>query len=887
MNKGIRTRALILVLVTLSIVLTVNTLILTWGFASHQKRSLENKTRLIGEHLREQIDRSINLGMPIEFLEGVNEYCRDIIDENKDIGYCMITDPSSRVLFHNDPLMAGRFLKDPVSQNISALTAGEVQKWTSDGVDYYDVPLPVKDTDGKLVGIIRLGLKYDTVTSQIYPLLWSSFAVALVTFLLASGFVTVFVSRKVVNPLVDMSSTAGLIAEGDLSRRLVIPRGQDEIVQLATSFNSMAESLEEREQRIQQGYRDLEKANKDLAESYRRLEGTAMELEQKSENLREKVGELSFLHQATDRLRESIELTDILQSAARDITESQGYDRVLFFLLDDEADTLEEKASLGFGDKPRPPVSWSLDSNNIFSVAVMEKSVHYVAQAALDSRVPDELISALDLREFAIIPMVGKDRCVGVIMVDNRRSVRPMRKDKLDILATFASTVAMAVENAYLYNQLVANLETVERANEELRRLDETKTNFLSLASHELRTPLVSVMGCLNLMLSKDLGAITNEQQRMLEIAVKGAIRLRDIIEDLLMVAKIEGGSMPIKFRWVSIEDIINSSIDEVTVMLEQRDIQFKTEALDLLPKLEADPERLHQCFTNLIGNAVKFTPDGGVVTVRGRKVKLDKNTRQVVPVTYDNSILSSDTLLELTVEDTGIGIKKENIEKIFEKFYEAGDVDSHSTGKVKFMGGGTGLGLSIVRGIVEGHHGRIWAESDGEDPVKCPGSRFITLLPIKQTSAKSPVESFELQSQAVAVSTHTTVRSGRKHKVLLIEDDDDIVTFTKLILEKKYRVMVSRDGFEGLKLAYAEKPDVILLDVWMRGIDGFEVCRILKGNKATSDIRVAMFTAAAQKHEIRRGMDAGADDYITKPFSPAELIQRIEALIDNRAEVT
>ncbi len=887
MKNSLRTRSLFLVLVTLSLILAVNTLILTWGFASHQKRSLENKTRLIGEHLREQLYRSINLGLPLEFLEGVNEYCRETIEENRDLGYCMVTDTDSRVLFHNDPLMAGRFLKDPVSTNKARLIVGDVQIWADDGVKYYDVPIPVNDPDGKFLGVIRLGLKYDTVTNQISPLLWSSFAVALVTFLIASGVVTVFISRKVVNPIVELSSTASLIAEGDLTRRLDVPPGGDEIVHLASSFNRMAESLQEREARIQQGYKDLEKANKELAESYRQLEGTAMELEQKSQNLKEKVGELSFLHLATDRLRESIELTEILSSVARDVTEGQGYDRVIVLLVDEDDGRIEEKASLGFGDLPRQPVSMPLDVNNIFSVTVAEKTIQYVAQASLDSRVPEELITALDLREFAIIPMVGKDRCVGSVLVDNRKSQRPMRKDKLDILATFASTAAMAVENAYLYNQLVNNLETVERANMELRKLDETKTNFLSLASHELRTPLVSVMGCINLMLSRDLGSISEEQQRMLEIAIKGATRLRDIIEDLLMVAKIEGGRMPIKFRWVSMEDIINTAIDEVTVMLEQRQITFKTEGLELLPKLEADPERLHQCFTNLIGNAVKFTPDGGTVTVSGRKVKPDKDGRQLVPVTYDNSILSSDTLIEVTVADTGIGIKKENLERIFDKFFEAGDVDAHSTGKVKFMGGGTGLGLSIVRGIVEGHHGRVWAESEGEDVDRCPGARFVTLLPIKQTPQKSPVEELEVRRAVRTEPRAGAAKSLRKHKILLIEDDEDIITFTRLILEKKYRVMVSRDGFEGLKLAYSEKPDVVLLDIWMRGIDGFEVCRILKGNKMTAGMKVAIFSAAAQKHEIDRGFDAGADDYITKPFTPSELMARIEGLIDSAAGVS
>lgn len=886
MKSSLKTRSVLVVIVSLSLILAVNTLILTWGFASHQKRALENKTRLIGEHLRDQLDRSLSLGLPLEYLEGVNEYCRAVIDDNKDLGYCMVVGADNRVLFHNDPLMAGRFLKEPGS-GAEDIQGGKVQLWETDGVKYYDIPIPLEDPDGVLLGLIRLGLKYDTVINQIYPLLWSSAAVAFLTFILASALVTLFISRKVINPIVDLSKTSGLIATGDLSRRLDIPPGDDEIVKLAVSFNSMAVSLQERDERIQQGYRDLEKVNKDLADSYRRLEGTAMELEHKSQNLKDKVGELSFLHQATDRLRESIELNDILTSVARDTTNGQGYDRALVVLVDEKNSTIEEKVSHGFEGRRRELLSIPLDTQNIFAAAVSGKSVQYVAQASLDSRVPADLVDALNLKEFAIVPMVGKDRCVGAILVDNRSSMRPMRKDKLDILVTFASTTAMAVENAYLYSQLVDNLETVERANLELRKLDETKTNFLSLASHELRTPLVSVMGCLNLLYSGDLGGVQEEQRRMLEIAMKGATRLRDIIEDLLMVAKISGGRMPIKLRWSSVDEIVNSAIDEVTVMLGQRRIAIKTEALELLPKIEADPERLHQCFTNLIGNAVKFTPDGGTVTISGRKVKLDKHSTRLIPIPYDNSILSSDTLVELTVEDTGIGISKENLDKIFDKFYEAGDVDAHSTGKIKFMGGGTGLGLSIVKGIVEGHKGRIWAESDGEDTERCPGARFIMLFPIKQPAGSSEIPAFSREKLGRAKPAHLRSNTLTRHKVLLIEDDEDIITFTRLILEKKYTVLVSRDGFDGLRNAFYEKPDVVLLDIWMHGIDGFEVCRILKSNKHTSDIRVAMFTAAAQQHEVDRGYNTGADDYITKPFTPVELMERVAKLIDSGAGVT
>ncbi|MBI5694159.1 MAG: response regulator [Nitrospirae bacterium] len=881
---------LLVVFATLSLVLGANTLILSWGFASFQKETLQTKTRILGEHLREQLARAINLGLPLDALEGVNESCREIIEDDKDIGYAMLVDTQSRILYHNDPLLAGRFLRDPASVKASAATDYVVQTRTEDDVRYYDVSIPIFDTDHKLLGSVRLGLKYNSVSAHIYPLLIKSFFVALFTFILASALVSFLVSRKIVNPIVELSGTASQIAEGDLSRRLDIS-SRDEVGQLADSFNRMAESLREREERIQDGYRDLETANESLQYSYAQLEEAAAELELKGSHLNEKVAELSFLHDATDRLRLSIELDDILSSVVRDTTVGLGYERVLLALVDDSSKTLTERLAIGFDGKDRPPFSEPLDGSSVFAAAVSERGVQYVAQASLDSRVPKHVEESLNLKEFAVIPMVGKDRCVGALIADNRRTSMPIRKDKLDIMNTFASTAAMAVENAYLYRQLVDNLDTVERANRELRMLDRTKTNFLSLASHELRTPLVSVMGYLNLMLAGDLGEISAEQREMLEIAIKGASRLRDIIEDLLMVAKIEGGRMPLKLRWISASDVVGSSIDEIKTFMGGREVAIKTEGLELLPKFEADFSRVQQCFINVIGNAVKYTPDGGRITVSGRKVKVDREKGKIKPVPFDNSILSSDTYLEFVVEDTGIGINKEDLEKIFDKFFEAGDVDMHSTGKSKFLGGGTGLGLSIVKGIVEAHHGRIWAESDCSDAERCPGSRFVMLVPMKQPVSKAeaplPVMEKEAFARTEASVPNMPKVAAQKPRVLLIEDDEDTIVFTRLILDKKFSVSVAKDGFEGLKKAFSEKPVAILLDVWMHGIDGLEVCRILKENKRTSDIPVAMFTAAAQQHERERGMSAGADDYITKPFTPAELNQRIEKLISSAARVS
>jgi signal transduction histidine kinase len=185
----------------------------------------------------------------------------------------------------------------------------------------------------------------------------------------------------------------------------------------------------------------------------------------------------------------------------------------------------------------------------------------------------------------------------------------------------------------------------------------------------------------------------------MLEIATKGASRLRDIVEDLLMVAKIEGGRLPLKLRVISMAEVISASLDEVRPFLNQRNVDIKLSNLDLLPKLEADFDRLQQCMTNLIGNAVKFTPDGGSINLSGRKVKIDKKNGRLKYMPFDNSILSADTYIEVVVEDTGIGIAKDHLEKIFDKFFELAMLTPIRPARLN-SGGGTGLGFPSYRGI-------------------------------------------------------------------------------------------------------------------------------------------------------------------------------------------
>ncbi len=275
----------------------------------------------------------------------------------------------------------------------------------------------------------------------------------------------------------------------------------------------------------------------------------------------------------------------------------------------------------------------------------------------------------------------------------------------------------------YLQEQNVALIEKLERkfselqaTYERLKHLEEAKSNFISVASHELRTPLTVIHSYTQML--EILPAIQSDAvaKEMLAGVAKGTARLREIIGDMVSVIRMELTDRNIDFAPVSIRSIIKKIETEHTQTVAERKLMLETELADDLPMVNGDTKQLQSALTRIVGNAIKYTPDGGRIAIIVRL--LDKTG------TDDQSFV------EVVIADEGVGIDLDKQKLIFEKFSTAEDVALHSTSKTEFMGGGAGLGLTIAKGIVESHNGRIWVESDGYDPENLPGSKFFVLLP-------------------------------------------------------------------------------------------------------------------------------------------------------------
>jgi signal transduction histidine kinase len=259
--------------------------------------------------------------------------------------------------------------------------------------------------------------------------------------------------------------------------------------------------------------------------------------------------------------------------------------------------------------------------------------------------------------------------------------------------------------------RLAERTNELERTYHTLEQMDRTKISFIEVSAHELRTPLTLVKGYSQMLAQKFKDNV--ELQALTEGILDGTDRMTEVVSNMLDVSRIDSKILKLVPEEMNIGVIISRVYTTFKEALQERHLSLSVQGVEGLPTIYADPDQLYKVFYHLVMNAIKYTPDGGRITIQGHVVEEQPGKREI----------------EVSVADTGIGIAPEHHEFIFEKFYQTGEVLLHSSGKTKFKGGGPGLGLAIARGIVEAHKGRIWVESPGYDETKLLGSKFFVRL--------------------------------------------------------------------------------------------------------------------------------------------------------------
>jgi len=264
-------------------------------------------------------------------------------------------------------------------------------------------------------------------------------------------------------------------------------------------------------------------------------------------------------------------------------------------------------------------------------------------------------------------------------------------------------------------------IEDLQKSNKVLRQLDRNKMEFIQVAAHELRTPLTVLKGYVNVLGSLAGTAGNTSLGEVIQGILKGTDRIHQVVNLMLDVTRIDSEALKAASVPVSLRHVIEDVIKGLRAAVDERKIEFVLEHPQEASQFNGDPDLIQKMLYQLIVNAVKYTPDGGKVTISTRTAKMDDDTPCV----------------EITVKDTGIGLDAEHQELVFEKFYQVGGVELHSSGKTTFKGGGPGLGLAIVRGVARAHGGNVWVESSGHDEVNFPGSTFYLQLPLTASQSQ------------------------------------------------------------------------------------------------------------------------------------------------------
>ena len=427
----------------------------------------------------------------------------------------------------------------------------------------------------------------------------------------------------------------------------------------------------------------------------------------------------------------------------------------------------------------------------------------------------------------------------------------------------------------YILSRMRHRREIMKREHAE--QLNEAKLQFFINISHEIRTPMTLIINPLEKLLAEKKGG---EVQKTYLMIYRNAQRILRLINQLMDIRKLDKGQMFMKFRETDMVGFIDDVMLTFDYMARKKKIHFSFEHVMPQLKVWVDMNNFDKILMNIFSNAFKYTPEQGEITVTlstGR----DSTRRDPLKEYF-----------EITVTDNGIGLDREKIERIFERFYQ---IDNDVT-KSNF---GTGIGLHLSRSLVELHHGIILAENR-ED---APGSRFIIRIPLGSAHLRTD----ELEDVEAVITPHTVWvkpektdlegafeeeedeeskkagKSKNRMRILIVEDEEEILSYLKEELEGDYRIMTRKNGREAYDTILADTPDLVISDIMMPEMDGLSLCRKIKQNTNVNHVPVILLTAKSKPEDTMEGMATGADAYMVKPFNTELLKSTIANLIANR----
>ena len=414
----------------------------------------------------------------------------------------------------------------------------------------------------------------------------------------------------------------------------------------------------------------------------------------------------------------------------------------------------------------------------------------------------------------------------------------------------YATFLGFVIYNSYRF--LLSRKLAIEESKRQ-KQINELKNNLYTNISHEFRTPLTVILGMTDSLVNELKE--TPDVKNTLEMIRRNSQNLLTLVNEMLELSKLESGHVQVEYVQIDVVLLIKYLGESFSSYASKKNIQFKVHSeIDELV-MDVDTEKLSAIISNLLSNAIKFTPPYGNIELHFK--------------------CQHDGFLEINVRDSGVGILKEDLPHIFDRFYQA---DTSFAKKAE----GTGIGLALTKDLLTELGGQISVTST---PGK--GSVFTVLIPITHNAPTNELNYPDLNMEKLSNIPVGHVKenaiNSESHDlplILLIEDHKDVAQYITQCLSGSYKTLVAASGDEGLELAFAHLPDIVITDVMMPGKDGYEVCKTLKEDELTNHIPIIMLTAKATTEDRLHGLSHGADAYLSKPFLREELLTRIEQLI-------
>ncbi len=580
-------------------------------------------------------------------------------------------------------------------------------------------------------------------------------------------------------------------------------------------------------------------------------------VQERTQEVQQQAEELSTVNQVSQALVAQLNLDDLIKLVGDQLKQLFRADIVYLALLDQKTKMISFPYQHG-DNMPPMKLGEGLTSKIIITgiPLLINKEVHERANQLGVERV------GLPAASYLGVPIPVGDEVIGVLSVQTTHKENRFGEKDQRLLTTIAANVGMALRKAKLFEEVKQARMEAEAASNTAEQANKAKSAFLSTVSHELRTPLTSVLGFAKIIkkrLEERIFPLTDKSDprttktidqisENLNVVVAEGQRLTTLINDVLDLAKIEAGKMEWSMEPVNITEIVERAIAATSSLFDQKSLALKTDIDSDLPLIMGDRDKLIQVVVNLLSNAVKFTPQGTVTC----KVRHEKGE------------------IIVGITDTGNGIAPGDHAAVFEQFKQVGDT---LTDKPK----GTGLGLPICKEIVEHHGGQIWLESElGK------GSTFLFALPIHQADdvAARPLHLEDLLQQLKKrmEQSHPAIK-GKQATILVVDDDDGIRSLLRQVLgDAGYNVEEASNGKMAIASIRTVRPDLILLDVMMPEMNGFDVAAIVKNDPQTMDIPIIILSIVQDK---ARGFRIGVDRYLTKPIDTNQLFSEIGSLLE------